>query len=99
LRAWLERRRPLGLEFAEAEGLAAGSIRRVRYCAGDGSAALEGVRAIGRSLEHANLAWALAGTALRLPVVWQTAQLVMDASGLGPREIRAAGGRCEMERG
>jgi hypothetical protein len=51
----------------------------------------EGVRALGRALEHLHLGWAFAGAVLRLPLVWQSVQLVMDASGLGPRlpECRA----------
>jgi hypothetical protein len=31
--------------------------------------------------------WAVCGAALRLPVVWQGVQVVMDASGLGPRVL------------
>ncbi len=87
VRAWLEARRPVGLEIVDAEVLAAGSIRRMRYEAGDGGDAVEGVRAMGRALEHLHLGWALAGAALRLPGVWQGVQLVMDASGLGPRVL------------
>jgi hypothetical protein len=48
----------------------------------------EGVRALGCALEHTNLSWALAGIALRMPIIWQSVQLVMDASGLGPRVPR-----------
>lgn len=89
VRAWLEARGPVGLEIVDAETLAAGSIRRMRYEAGDGSGAVDGVRAMGRALKHLHLGWALAGAALRLPVVWQGVQLVMDASGLGPRVVRS----------
>jgi protein-S-isoprenylcysteine O-methyltransferase Ste14 len=87
LRAWLEKRNPEGMAIVDAETVAPGSIRRMRYDPGDGSGVEEGVRALGRSLEHLNPGWALAGTALRLPLVWRGVQLVMDASGLGPREI------------
>ena len=90
LRGWLEARLPVGMEMVDAETLAAGSIRRLRYDAGDGAGAVDGVRALGRALEHLNLGWALAGAALRLPLVWQSVQLVMDASGLGPRTVRQA---------
>lgn len=89
LRAWLEARRPAGIEIIDAETLPQGSIRRMRYDAADGSGPLEGVRAMGRALEHLNLGWALAGTALRFPILWQCAQLLMDVSGLGPREACA----------
>ena len=59
----------------------------MRYEACDGSAPVEGVRALGRMLEHMNLAWALAGAALRLPLAWRLAQLLADVSGAGPRTI------------
>jgi protein-S-isoprenylcysteine O-methyltransferase Ste14 len=85
LRAWLESRAPLGLEILDAEMLPSGSIRRMRYEMGDGSGAVDGVRALGRALEHLHLGWAVAGAALRLPGVWWGVQLLMDASGLGPR--------------
>jgi protein-S-isoprenylcysteine O-methyltransferase Ste14 len=87
LRAWLAARDPLGLEIVDAEVLPSGSIRRMRYDPGDGSACVEGVRAMGRALEHLNFAWAFAGATLRLPGIWQAVQLLMDASGLGPREL------------
>jgi hypothetical protein len=91
LRAWLERRNPLGLQIVEAETLPAGSIQRMRYLPEDGSSAVEGVRAVGRALEHINFGWTMAGAALRLPGVWHGVQLLMDASGLGPRTL----GRCD----
>jgi protein-S-isoprenylcysteine O-methyltransferase Ste14 len=87
VRAWLEQRVPTGLQIIDAETLSANSIRRVRYNAGDGGEAVEGVRAIGRALEHLHLGWALLGMALRLPILWRMIQLFMDASGLGPRTI------------
>ena len=90
LRAWIVTRAPAGLELVDAETLPAGSIRRMRYDAGDGSGAVEGVRALGRVLEHLNAGWALCGAALRLPGVWRGVQLVMDASGLGPRVVGAS---------
>ncbi len=94
LRLWLVRRTPVGLEIIDAEKLPPGSIRRMRYQPEDGTAAVDGVRALGRALEHLNLLWAIAGTALRLPLIWQGVQLVMDASGLGPRMVREADGRA-----
>jgi hypothetical protein len=77
------------MEIVPAETLPPGSIRRMRYDPGDGAGTVEGVRALGRALEHINLAWAVAGIALRLPLVWQFVQLVMDVSGLGPRDVMA----------
>ena len=82
---WIEVRKPVGMEIQPAESLPFGSIRRMRYVPGDGTKSVEGVRALGRALEHLHLGWAIPGIALRLPLVWQFVQVVMDASGLGPR--------------
>jgi protein-S-isoprenylcysteine O-methyltransferase Ste14 len=87
VRTWLEARTPLGLRIVDAETLSAGSIRRMRYDPADGNEAVDGIRAMGRALEHLHLGWALCGAVLRLPGVWQLLQLLMDAAGLGPREI------------
>ncbi len=85
LRSWLEARHPAGLLIVDAEELPMGSIRRMRYDPADNSETVEGVRAMGRALEHLNFGWALAGALLRLPGIWQSVQLLMDSSGLGPR--------------
>jgi protein-S-isoprenylcysteine O-methyltransferase Ste14 len=85
LRLWMEGRHPIGLDLIDAETLPAGSIQRLRYDPANGSAPVEGIRALGRALEHLHLGWAFCGAALRLPLVWQSVQLLMDASGLGPR--------------
>lgn len=87
VRTWLELRKPVGLEIQAAEWLPAGSIQRMRYDPGDGSATVDGVRALARALEHVHVGWAYIGAALRLPIVWQIAQLLADASGAGPRTI------------
>ncbi|MGA8086648.1 MAG: methyltransferase [Terracidiphilus sp.] len=92
---WIATRNPVGLDILAAESLPYGSIRRLRYVPGDGTASVEGVRAMGRALEHLNLGWAVAGIALRLPLAWQFVQVVMDASGLGPR-IPAAKISCPV---
>ena len=63
------------------------AIERMRYVPGDDSGGVEGVRALGRALEHMNLSWALAGIALRLPIIWQSVEPAMDASGLGRRNL------------
>ena len=86
-RSWLLTRTPFGLEIVDAENLPPGSIRRLRYDPADGTATIDGVRAMGRALEHLHLGWALAGAALRLPGIWQVVQLLMDASGFGPRDL------------
>jgi protein-S-isoprenylcysteine O-methyltransferase Ste14 len=92
VRIWLEARTPLGLQIVDAETLPAGSIRRMRYDPGDGSGTVDGVRAMGRAMEHLHLGWAMCGAAARLPCVWQLVQLFLDAAGLGPRTIS-----CELD--
>lgn len=91
---WIAKRRPVGLEIVAAESLPYGTIRRMRYLPKDGSPSVEGVRALGRALEHLNLGWAVAGIGLRVPGLWQFVQLVMDASGLGPRIPTPVGTSC-----
>ena len=93
LRLWLQARQPIGLEILDAETLPSGTIRRMRYDPRDGSDGLDGVRAFCRALEHVHLIWAITGAALQLLIVWQAVQLVMDASGLGPRNL--PGYTCE----
>ncbi len=87
IRRWVEARHPLGLQIIDAETLPTASIQRMRYTPEDGSPTAEGIRAMGRALEHLNLVWALAGITLRLPGIAHLAQLLMDVSGLGPRTL------------
>lgn len=94
---WIASREPIGLQILAAESLPEGSIRRLRYVPQDGSECVEGIRAMGRALEHINLGWAVAGIILRLPGVWQFMQLMMDASGLGPRVPVAGAHYCAAE--
>lgn len=89
IRQWLEARDPRGLEILPAESLPAGSIQRMRYDPCDGTPFEQGIPAMARALEHLSLGWALAGFLMRLPILCQGIQLVMDASGLGPRSIPA----------
>jgi protein-S-isoprenylcysteine O-methyltransferase Ste14 len=85
-RAWVEARQPVGLRILDAETLPQGSITRMRYVGADGSS-VDGVRAMGRVLEHLHIGWAWCGAVMRLPGVWWALQGVMDASGLGPKEV------------
>jgi protein-S-isoprenylcysteine O-methyltransferase Ste14 len=87
IRQWIESRHPIGLEFIDAETLPKGSIRRLRYDPADGTPPVDGLVAFAHALEHLNLAWAYCGLTLRLPIVHQALQLLMDASGLGPRTL------------
>jgi protein-S-isoprenylcysteine O-methyltransferase Ste14 len=86
LQRWVESQSPRGMEIMAAESLLV-PIERITYDPSDGSPSVSGIRAVGRALEHMNLAWALAGIALRLPGVWQLVQLIMDVSGFGPRVL------------
>jgi len=94
LRAFLESRSPLGLDLIPAETLPTGSIRRLRYDPADGTPPTEGVRALARALEHLNFGWAYCGFFLRLPLLWQFAQLLGDATGLGPRVLESSTKTC-----
>ena len=94
---WIAARGPVGMEILPAESLPQGSIRRMRYVPGDGTQSVEGIRALGRALEHLHLGWAVAGIALRLPVMWQFVQVLMDASGFGPRIPEAVCAPCVRE--
>jgi protein-S-isoprenylcysteine O-methyltransferase Ste14 len=86
---WFARRQPKGLAIAAAETLTP-PPRRITYRAADGYE-VAGVAAVGRALEHINLAYASAGFAIRLPLVSALIQLIVDASGGGPRPIRSDG--------
>lgn len=88
LATWLARREPVGLVLSAAEGYPGGGLRRLTYQA-PGEAPERGIAALGRALEHVDLAWALLGMALRLPLVRSLAQLIADALGAGPRTLPA----------
>jgi protein-S-isoprenylcysteine O-methyltransferase Ste14 len=84
LRHWIEQRSPIGLELLDADCMYAGPIQRMTYVIDD-MPSVDGIRAMGRALEHLHIGWAFAGAAMRLPVVCWILQTLMDASGLGPR--------------
>ncbi|MDB4948315.1 MAG: hypothetical protein JWM27_964 [Gemmatimonadetes bacterium] len=84
---WMKGAGAVGLEVVPAETHPAQDLRRVSYDPRDGGAEEEGVAALGRALEHLHLGWALAGMAIRLPVVRPFAQLLADAGGGAPRRI------------
>jgi len=91
-RAWLERHSPIALEIVAAEDHPARDLRRITYEASDRTVE-EGVAAFARALEHINLAWAFAGWSMRLPLVRQLIQVLIDAVGGAPREIKRR--RCQ----
>jgi protein-S-isoprenylcysteine O-methyltransferase Ste14 len=85
---WLQAREPIGLMFVAAEEHPTRDLWRITYDPGDGTPDEEGIAAIGRALEHLNFAWAFAGMAMRLPIVSNVLQTIIDASGGGPQRIR-----------
>jgi protein-S-isoprenylcysteine O-methyltransferase Ste14 len=87
VRRWLEARHPLALQIVAAEDHPTMDLYRMTYDPMDNTEPDQGVAAFARGLEHLNLAWAFAGALLRLPVIRQLAQLLLDASGLGPQLI------------
>lgn len=86
---FLTARRPTRLTVRPAESHPGGSLERMTYEV-EGQR-WHGVAAFARALEHLHLGWALAGWALRLPGVVHVVQVVVDASGGGPRRLPAAG--------
>jgi protein-S-isoprenylcysteine O-methyltransferase Ste14 len=84
---WFESRGASGLTIVAAETHPSGALRRITYEPADGTRAASGIEAVARALEHIHLGWALASFFLRLPIVLPLVQLVVDASGGGPRTI------------
>ena len=88
VRAWFEARSPVGLEIVAAERHPTRSLTRITYDPGNLSADSVGVEALGRALEHVHLGWALIGMFMLLPGICGFLQIVTDASGGGPRNVR-----------
>ena len=86
--AWFRRRGARGMAIVAAEDHPRGGLRRITYEANDGSYSASGTDAIARALEHVHVGWALAGFAIRMPIVSPLIQLIADASGAGPRPVR-----------
>ena len=93
----IERMRPVGLVVVPAEHHPERVLERITYAPMDGGAEEDGVAAFARALEHVNLAAALLGMAMRLPIVLPLLQVIVDASGGGPLRVDAP--RCEESRG
>lgn len=82
---FLAHRRPQGLEIAAAEE-SSDEMTRITYRT-DGVGTETGLAALGRSVEHVNLLWAIGSWILRLPLIRPLLQLVADAVGAGPRRL------------
>jgi len=87
VRRWFEARHPLALRIMAAEDHPSRNLFRITYDPMDGTPPEEGVAAFARGLEHLNFAWAYVGACLRLPVIRQFIQLLLDAGGLGPQKV------------
>lgn len=91
--------KPVGLVVVPAEEHPARDLTRITYDPRDGGAEEEGVAALARAMEHANLALALLGMAMRLPIIRPLLQVVVDASGGGPMLVRRGEpAACEVAR-
>ena len=84
---WFEQRGAGQLSVVPAETHPSGRLTRITYEPNDGSRDAAGIEAVARALEHVHLGWALLGFLLRVPMVCQLAQLLIDASGGEPRPI------------
>jgi protein-S-isoprenylcysteine O-methyltransferase Ste14 len=84
---WFQRRGGRGLSIVPAETHRSGALTRVTYESADGTYSASGIEAIARALEHLHLGWALVACALRLPFIRPLVQILVDASGGGPRRI------------
>jgi len=80
-------RRPVGLRLVPAQQHPSRDLSRLTYAPGDGGPEEEGVAAFARAMEHISLPWGLAASLIRLPVICSFLQLVVDASGGGPRTV------------
>jgi protein-S-isoprenylcysteine O-methyltransferase Ste14 len=84
--SWFRARGTPGLTIVPADTHDS-PLTRITYETVDGSYNASGVAAIARALEHVHFGWALLGFAIRLPVISTVIQLIVDASGGGPREL------------
>jgi protein-S-isoprenylcysteine O-methyltransferase Ste14 len=87
VRRWFEAKNAIALRIVAAEDHPTRDLQRMTYDPMDGGDVDDGVRAFARGLEHINLGWAFAGACLRLPGISHFVQILLDASGLGPRTI------------
>jgi protein-S-isoprenylcysteine O-methyltransferase Ste14 len=88
---WFASRGARHLEIIAAERHPSRRLTRITYEAGGGSVGVSGVEAIARALEHIHAGWAFIGALMRLPIMCQCLQVLVDASGGEPRSIGAAG--------
>ena len=85
---WFRIRGARGLSIVPAEDHAHETRTRITYESADGTYRASGMEAVARALEHVHLGWAIAGFAIRMPIVAPFVQLLADASGAEPRPVR-----------
>lgn len=78
---WFLSRGATHLEIVPASSHPSRTLTRIRYEPADGNGAASGVAAVARALEHVHVGWAFVGALLRLPVVSEVVQLLVDAGG------------------
>ncbi len=81
---WIKRLQPIGLEYVAAEDHPSEDLRRVTYKHGTTGIEENGVVAIARALEHVNFSYAVTGWLMRLPMIKQLLQFIVDASAETP---------------
>lgn len=87
--------RPLGLEILAAEEHPTCDLERMTYESHDGSVRQTGIAALARAFEQVNLAWALLGMAMRLPLIAMLLQAIADVSGGEPVLVMRRG--CSLD--
>jgi protein-S-isoprenylcysteine O-methyltransferase Ste14 len=85
VKRWCAKRKATSLNIVAAERFVE-PLNRITYVHADGTSE-QGVIAFARALEHIHLGWAFVGWGMRLPVVHQVLQALVDASGGEPRTI------------
>lgn len=85
---WFARSGAVSLEVVPAESHPNHDLRRITYeLVEDARVSDEGVGALARAAEHINLAWAMLGFFVRLPLLRQWLQLLADVSGGDERVV------------
>ncbi len=80
---WFTKQRPVGLLLKPASEYTGGRIQRITYVSANGEERA-GVAAISAGLQHIHIGWAMLAWLMQLPVIRQSIQLAMDASGAAP---------------
>jgi protein-S-isoprenylcysteine O-methyltransferase Ste14 len=87
LAEWFKKRDPIGMILIPAQDHPTQDLKRLTYDPMNGNADKLGVCAFAKALEHINLAWALIGCFMRLPLIHQFLQLVSDLTDGEARQV------------